>query len=226
MGNAHSDDHPEYELYYQILKVRHQAKNEQPSALDKEVESVVMELQEELISVRLKEAESAESLKSFSTKIESLEKINQKLRKEPGHSIAALQDELIAVKLREAEANLSLKELREKVSDLESHWQRHLEKVTGKQKGSNSRPTIQQITEELMSVRLREADTAADLKETQQRVMELQTQNQMTSNQMRRIEEERIEVKQDLEACEKREQELQRQFYEAQKELCKLEARI
>eukprot|EP00057_Strongylocentrotus_purpuratus_P035412 XP_799050.3 PREDICTED: EVI5-like protein isoform X2 [Strongylocentrotus purpuratus] len=208
-----------------INDLREKAKNERPCVLDKEVESVVMELQEELISVRLKEAESAESLKTFSTKIESLEKINQKLRKEPGHSIAALQDELIAVKLREAEANLALRELREKVNDLESHWQKHLEKLTGKQKGSNSRPTLQQVTEELMSVRLREADTAADLKETQQRVMELQTQNQMTSNQMRRIEEERIEVKQDLEVCEKKEQELQRQFYEAQKELCKLEAR-
>ncbi|XP_071488147.1 ecotropic viral integration site 5 protein homolog [Diadema antillarum] len=201
------------------------AKNEHTSVLDKEVESVVMELQDELISVRLKEAESAETLKVLNSKIDGLEKINKKLRKEPGHSVAALQDELIAVKLREAEANLSLKELREKVNDLETHWQRHLEKTLGKQKGTNNRPTVQQITEELMSVRLREADTAADLKETQQRVMELQTQNQMTSNQMRRIEEERLELKHDLEVSEKKEQELQSALYEAQKELCKLEAR-
>ena len=48
----------------------------------------------------------------------------------------------------------------------------------------------------------------------------------MTSNQMRRIEEERLEIKHDLEISEKREQELQSAFYEAQKELCKLEAKV
>ena len=37
---------------------------------------------------------------------------------------------------------------------------------------------------------------------------------------------ERIEIKHDLEVSEKREQELQSALYEAQKELCKLEAKV
>ena len=52
-----------------------QAKNEHSAVLDKEVESVVMELQEELISVRLKEAESAETLRVLNGKIDNLEKV-------------------------------------------------------------------------------------------------------------------------------------------------------
>ena len=51
-------------------------------------------------------------------------------------------------------------------------------------------------------------------------------QNQMTSNQMRRIEEERVQLKEELDLTEKRKEELQSGLNEASKELCKLEAKV
>lgn len=43
---------------------------------------------------------------------------------------------------------------------------------------------------------------------------------------MRRIEEERLQIKSELEASAKHKEVLQNRLYEAQKELCKLEARV
>ncbi|XP_072015958.1 EVI5-like protein isoform X5 [Amphiura filiformis] len=205
--------------------VRRQAKNDAAIAIDGEAEGIIMALQEELIAVRLREAESAETIKQLNEKMRQLERAKKKLEEEPGHDVKSMQEELIAVKLREAEANLSIKELRQKVSELEEHWQRHLQRTASSRKDRNSKPTVQALTDELMSVRLREADAVAEIKEMRQRIMELQTSNQMTSNQMRRIEEERVQLSEELDRLEKRKEELQSGLNEASKELCKLEAK-
>ncbi|XP_072015959.1 EVI5-like protein isoform X6 [Amphiura filiformis] len=202
-----------------------QAKNDAAIAIDGEAEGIIMALQEELIAVRLREAESAETIKQLNEKMRQLERAKKKLEEEPGHDVKSMQEELIAVKLREAEANLSIKELRQKVSELEEHWQRHLQRTASSRKDRNSKPTVQALTDELMSVRLREADAVAEIKEMRQRIMELQTSNQMTSNQMRRIEEERVQLSEELDRLEKRKEELQSGLNEASKELCKLEAK-
>ncbi|XP_071820168.1 EVI5-like protein isoform X2 [Apostichopus japonicus] len=195
------------------------------TVLDREAEAIIVALQEELIAVRLREAETTESLKELTDKIQDLEEANRRAKDDPNHSVAAMQDELIAVKLREAEANSALKELKQKVNDLEGQWQKQLQRASANRKQGAAKPTIQTLSEELMSSRLREAEAVADLKEVRQRVMELQTQNQMTSNQMRRIEEERLQIKSELETSAKHKEVLQNRLYEAQKELCKLEAR-
>ncbi|XP_061235251.1 ecotropic viral integration site 5 protein homolog isoform X4 [Neopsephotus bourkii] len=105
-------------------------------------------------------------------------------------NIARLQEELIAVKLREAEALMGLKELRQQVKDLEEHWQRHLARTTGRWKDPPRKNTVNELQDELMTVRLREAETQAELKETKQRMMEMETQNQINSNHLRRAEQE------------------------------------
>jgi chromosome segregation ATPase len=67
-------------------------------------------LQEELVRVRLHEAENDATIRDLSTRIQELEQDKKTLREsKPDNSVAHLQEELIAVKLREAEANLSLK---------------------------------------------------------------------------------------------------------------------
>lgn len=209
-----------------ISELRNKAKSGANSTvLDKEAEAIIVALQEELIAVRLREAETTESLKELTEKIQDLEEANRRAKEDPNHSVEAMQDELIAVKLREAEANSALKELKQKVNDLEGQWQKQLQRASSNRKQGAAKPTIQTLTEELMSVRLREAEAVAELKEVRQRVMELQTQNQMTSNQMRRIEEERLQLKTELETSAKQKEDLQNRLYEAQKELCKLEAR-
>ncbi|XP_063154331.1 ecotropic viral integration site 5 protein homolog isoform X3 [Candoia aspera] len=148
----------------------------------------VLQLQRELIEAKLNEAESHSALKEMQDKILEMEKRNSCLPDE--NNIARLQEELIAVKLREAEALMGLKELRQQVKDLEEHWQRHLIRTSGRWKDPAKKNTVNELQDELMTVRLREAETQAELKEMKQRMMEMETQNQINSNHLRRAEQE------------------------------------
>merc|ERR1719222_675146 len=73
-------------------------------------------LQDELIKVRLREAENEETVKKLREKV-------------PENTVATLQEELAASKLREAEGSLALKDLRAKVGELNVMWQKHLKKA-------------------------------------------------------------------------------------------------
>ncbi|KAF1496027.1 hypothetical protein FQV08_0010496, partial [Pygoscelis antarcticus] len=151
-------------------------------------EDFVLQLEKELVQARLSEAESHCALKEMQDKVLEMEKRNSSLPDE--ENVARLQEELIAVKLREAEALMGLKELRQQVKDLEEHWQRHLARTTGRWKDPPRKNTVNELQDELMTVRLREAETQAELKETKQRMMEMETQNQINSNHLRRTEQE------------------------------------
>ncbi|OXB57922.1 hypothetical protein ASZ78_003908 [Callipepla squamata] len=149
-------------------------------------EDFVLQLEKELVQARLSEAESHCALKEMQDKVLEMEKRNSSLPDE--ENVARLQEELIAVKLREAEALMGLKELRQQVKDLEEHWQRHLARTTGRWKDPPRKNTVNELQDELMTVRLREAETQAELKETKQRMMEMETQNQINNNHLRRAE--------------------------------------
>ncbi|KAL7984917.1 hypothetical protein Chor_003487 [Crotalus horridus] len=158
-------------------------------------EDFVLQLQRELIEAKLSEAESHSALKEMQDKILEMEKAiffnttrNSSFPDE--NNIARLQEELIAVKLREAEALMGLKELRQQVKDLEEHWQRHLIRTSGRWKDPPKKNTVNELQDELMTVRLREAETQAELKEIKQRMMEMETQNQINSNHLQRAEKE------------------------------------
>ncbi|NXC70954.1 EVI5 protein, partial [Anhinga anhinga] len=151
-------------------------------------EDFVLQLEKELVQARLSEAESHCALKEMQDKVLEMEKRNSSLPDE--ENVARLQEELIAVKLREAEALMGLKELRQQVKVLEEHWQRHLARTTGRWKDPPRKNTVNELQDELMTVRLREAETQAELKETKQRMMEVETQNQINSNHLRRTEQE------------------------------------
>ncbi|XP_016135010.1 EVI5-like protein isoform X2 [Sinocyclocheilus grahami] len=161
-------------------------------------EEFILQLERELVQARLKEAESQCALKEMQDKILNMEKRNASLPDE--NNVVRLQEELIGVKLREAEALTGLKELRQQVRDLEEHWQRHLARTAGRWKDSPRKNAASELQDELMSVRLREAEAQAELREIRQRMLELETQNQMHSNQLRRAEldarnlQERLQV--------------------------------
>nr|KAG5706638.1 hypothetical protein BaRGS_005708 [Batillaria attramentaria] len=175
-----------------------------------EEKNMIQHLQEELIAVRLREAETITHIKELKTKIKELEDTNLRLQRAPSNDVQHLQEELIAVKLREAEANLSLKELRQKVNEIESYWEAHMERMatTASPKEKNSKAEIRHLQEEVMTVKLREAKAVADLKETKQKVMELETQNQICQNQIRRMDEDNKGLKQKLEEAAERERDL------------------
>nr|XP_017212117.2 ecotropic viral integration site 5 protein homolog isoform X3 [Danio rerio] len=149
-------------------------------------EESILQLERELVQARLKEAESQCALKEMQDKILDMEQRNTSLPDE--NNVVRLQEELIGVKLREAEALTGLKELRQQVRDLEEHWQRHLARTAGRWKDSPRKNAASELQDELMSVRLREAEAQAELRETRQRMLELETQNQIHSNQLRRAE--------------------------------------
>lgn len=179
------------------IKEMHQAQT-QPSSLDSQTEDLLKSLQDELVAVKLREAEGQETMRGLRQRIHELEEDNKRLREAtPNDSVASLQEELIAVKLREAEANLSMKELRQKVADLQAAWEKHRSE-NSHQSDNQSTPSrwsgnklqVNQLQEELMTARLKEADATAELRELRQRVMELETQNQVSLNQIRRQADE------------------------------------
>lgn len=57
-----------------------------------------------------------------------------------------------------------------------SSLQRHLARTAGRWKDGPKRNTLSELQDELMSVRLREAEAQAELRETRQRMLELETQ--------------------------------------------------
>ncbi|XP_035276553.1 EVI5-like protein isoform X2 [Anguilla anguilla] len=150
-------------------------------------EEMVVQLERELVQARLKEAESQCALKEMQDKVLNMEKRNADLPDDS--NVVRLQEELIGVKLREAEAVTGLKELRQQVRDLEDHWQRHLARTAGRWKDSPRKNTVNELQDELMGVRLREAEAQAVIRETRQRLLELETQNQVQGNQLRRAEQ-------------------------------------
>ncbi|XP_071782305.1 ecotropic viral integration site 5 protein homolog isoform X4 [Centroberyx gerrardi] len=149
-------------------------------------EESILQLERELVQARLKEAESQCALKEMQDKILDMERRNTSLPDDT--NVVRLQEELIGVKLREAEALTGLKELRQQVRDLEEHWQRHLARTAGRWKDSPRKNALSELQDELMSVRLREAEAQAELRETRQRMLELETQNQIHNNHLRRAE--------------------------------------
>uniref|UniRef100_A0A673AF16 Rab-GAP TBC domain-containing protein n=1 Tax=Sphaeramia orbicularis TaxID=375764 RepID=A0A673AF16_9TELE len=171
-----------------ISQLQQQQQQPQAKGVPRYSEESVLQLERELVQARLKEAESQCALKEMQDKILEMEKRNSSLPDDT--NVARLQEELIGVKLREAEALTGLKEQRQQVRDLEDHWQRHLARTTGRWKDGPKKNTLSELQDELMSVRLREAEAQAELRETRQRMLELETQNQIHSNQLRRAEQE------------------------------------
>lgn len=77
-----------------------------------------------------------------------------------------------------------------------------------------------------MGAWIREADALAELKETRQRVMELETQNHVFENQMRRQDEEYKTLQWRVDTWPSTERELQCSIRETQHKLRDAEARV
>jgi hypothetical protein len=197
----------------------------------KERDEMVSCLLEELVKVRQGSAENEDIIRNLNTKVQELEEDKKRLRETTtDNSVAHLQDELIASKLREAEASLSLKDLKQRVMELSSQWQRQLQeqkndaqppestpkKLLGLWETSGKSHEQQKLEEELMTTRIREMETLTELKELRLKVMELETQVQVSTNQLRRQDEEHKKVKDELEEALIREKDLSNKAREQQ----------
>ncbi|CAK1588719.1 unnamed protein product [Parnassius mnemosyne] len=205
-------------------------------------------LQRELVRARLHAAEREAAERELTARIAELENENKSLRRQRvDNNVAHLQDELIAVKLREAEANLSLKELSQRVTELSEAWQRHLQehrqevppapvqsnvvsdimatpkKLLRAWEGRSG--DVQKLDEELMSTRIREVEALTELKELRLKVMELEAQVQVSTNQLRRQDEETRQLRENLDAALQRERVLQVRQREFQHKYADLESK-
>jgi ecotropic viral integration site 5 protein len=192
----------------------------------KERDEMVSCLLEELVKVRQGAAENEDTIRNLKTKMQELEEDKKRLRETTiDNSVAHLQEELIASKLREAEASLSLKDLKQRVMELSAQWQRQLqEQKNDAQPQPESTPKKllglwesttggksheqQKLEEDLMTTRIREMETLTEVKELRLKVMELETQVQVSTNQLRRQDEEYKKVKEELEEAVNREKDL------------------
>ncbi|XP_067012573.1 ecotropic viral integration site 5 ortholog isoform X2 [Anabrus simplex] len=202
-------------------------------------EELIECLQQELVKVRLREAENDALIRDLRARIQELEDDKKTLREStPDNSVAHLQEELIAVKLREAEANLSLKDLRQRVGELSAQWQRHLqEHRVEATPAPDSTPKkllfwesrnneTQRLEEELMTTRIREMEVLTELKELRLKVMELETQVQVSTNQLRRQDEENKNLREELEQAQSREREHAARLREHQHRYADLESKM
>nr|XP_022911612.1 ecotropic viral integration site 5 ortholog isoform X2 [Onthophagus taurus] len=203
-------------------------------------EEMIVCLQDQLVKVRLREAENDALIRDLRSRIHELEEDKKTLREiTPDNSVAHLQEELIAVKLREAEANLSLKDLRQRVSELSAQWQRHLQehKQELSSSGEHSTPKkllfwenrsneTQKLEEELMTTRIREMETLTEVKELRLKVMELETQVQVGTNQLRRQDDEIKKLRESLEFGELRDREAATKLLDEQRRYNDLESKM
>ncbi|XP_028723218.1 ecotropic viral integration site 5 protein homolog isoform X2 [Peromyscus leucopus] len=217
-----------YLIKRELATIKQQS--DEASAKLEQAESTIRELrhhhhwlEKELVQARLSEAESQCALKEMQDKVLEIEKRNNSFPDE--NNLARLQEELIAVKLREAEAIMGLKELRQQVRDLEEHWQRHLARTSGRWKDPPKKNAVNELQDELMSIRLREAETQAEIREMKQRMMEMETQNQINSNQLRRAEQEVNSLQEKVHSLSAKNKGLLTQLSEAKRRQAEIECK-
>uniref|UniRef100_A0A8D0CIR8 Ecotropic viral integration site 5 like n=1 Tax=Scleropages formosus TaxID=113540 RepID=A0A8D0CIR8_SCLFO len=149
----------------------------------KYTEQFVSSLQTQLEQSRLQEAELLGALKEMQDKRSSLL---------PDESnVAQLQEELKLVKLRELETLHCFREMQDTVTELNQCWQ-HVSRGGGggHWKESPKKNAMNELQDKLMSMRLREAQAQAELREARLKVLQLESQNQIHGKLVSRQEEE------------------------------------
>ncbi|XP_077695133.1 EVI5-like protein isoform X2 [Eretmochelys imbricata] len=153
-------------------------------------EDFVNHLETELEQSRLRETETLGALKEMQDKVLDMEKKNSSLPDE--NNVARLQEELKALKA-------------------------HLSRTGGRWKESPRKNTMNDLQDELMTIRLREAQAQADLRELRQRLVELETQDQIHSNLLNRTEQECLGLQEKLQYLTAQNKGLQTQLSETKR---------
>uniref|UniRef100_H3C5V5 Ecotropic viral integration site 5 like n=1 Tax=Tetraodon nigroviridis TaxID=99883 RepID=H3C5V5_TETNG len=179
-------------------------------------EPLVTSLQTQLEQSRLREAELLGALKEMQDKVLDLEKRSSCLPDE--NNIAALQEEVKQMKLRELEMLRSFREMQETVSELNQRWQLHMSRSGGGGGGhwkeSPKKNAMNELQDKLMTVRLREAEAQAELREVKLKALQLESQNQIHSKLIGRNEQERSSLQDRLQALTNQNKALQAQLGE------------
>ncbi|KAM9241876.1 EVI5-like protein isoform 1-T2 [Dugong dugon] len=185
-------------------------------------EDFVAHLETELEQSRLRETETLGALREMQDKVLDMEKRNSSLPDE--NNVARLQEELKALKVREGEAVASARELKLQLQELSDTWQSHLSRG-GRWKESPRKLVLGELQDELMSVRLREAQALAEGRELRQRVVELETQDHIHRNLLNRVEVERAALQEKLQYLTAQNKGLQTQLSESRRKHAEAECK-
>ncbi|KAI6173433.1 Ecotropic viral integration site 5-like protein [Aphelenchoides besseyi] len=191
----------------------------------------VASLQEELIRVKMREAEAALSLKEMRQRLGELEKDWQKY--EQGRSSASLASvQSLPNCINEAangatnNNNTGSPTASTDSASVPQTARKTLAKLTaslmgggnGESDGTNT-PSIRELEDQLMCLRIREADASVELREMRQKVMELETQNHVCSNQLKRQDDELRKIKEERDELSKTEEKFNERLKEEQHKL-------
>lgn len=185
-------------------------------------EDFVAHLETELEQSRLRETETLGALREMQDKVLDMEKRNSSLPDE--NNVAQLQEELKALKVRESEAVATARELKLQLQELSDTWQAHLSRG-GRWKESPRKLVLGELQDELMSVRLREAQALAEGRELRQRVVELETQDHIHRNLLNRVEAERATLQEKLQYLAAQNKGLQTQLSESRRKQAEAECK-
>ncbi|XP_068448475.1 EVI5-like protein isoform X2 [Clinocottus analis] len=179
-------------------------------------EQFVSNLQTQLEQSKLHEAELLGAMKEMQDKVLDLEKRSTCLPDE--NNMAALQEELKQMKLRELETLRSFKEMQDSVTELNQRWQHHMSRGSstggGHWKESPKKNAMNELQDKLMTVRLREAQAQAELREVKLKALQLESQNQIHSKLIGRNDQERSALQDRLQMLANQNKALQAQLTE------------
>ncbi|XP_074486628.1 EVI5-like protein isoform X2 [Sebastes fasciatus] len=208
-----------YVIKRELAVVRQQC-NTATESLEK-AQDTIKELQQQktqLEQTRLHEAELLGALKEMQDKVLDLEKRSTCLPDE--NNMAALQEEVKQMKLRELETLRSFREMQDTVTDLNQRWQHHMSRGGstggggGHWKESPKKNAMNELQDKLMTVRLREAQAQAELREVKLKALQLESQNQIHSKLIGRNDQERSALQDRLQMLANQNKALQTQLNE------------
>ena len=125
--------------------------------------------------------------------------------------------------MRDAEAQVSMNELRQRIADLNREWQLHDSTCL---KNNPNNDAYDLIAHELITLKMREAQTNCDNKILSQKLMDIETQKQVLHNQIKRQDEEIQRVRLELAEGRIRENEYRIQFNEMKNQMNDGELRV
>uniref|UniRef100_A0A8C5NH37 EVI5-like protein n=1 Tax=Gouania willdenowi TaxID=441366 RepID=A0A8C5NH37_GOUWI len=207
----------EEQIEIKRLRTENRLLKQRIETLEKYTEQFVSNLQTQLEQSKLHESELLGALKEMQDKVLDLEKRSSSLPDE--NNVAALQEEVKQMKLRELETLHSFREMQDTVTDLNQRWQHHMSRGTstgsgGHWKESPKKNAMNELQDKLMTVRLREAQAQAELREVKLKALQLESQNQIHSKLIGRNEQERSALQDRLQMLANQNKALQAQLNE------------
>nr|XP_048688313.1 EVI5-like protein isoform X5 [Caretta caretta] len=190
-------------------------------------------LEKEYAAIKNKEMEEQIEIKRLRTenrllkqRIETLEKESAALadrliqgqvtRAQEAEENYIIKRELAVVKQQCSSATENLQKAQSTIRQLQDQ-QAHLSRTGGRWKESPRKNTMNDLQDELMTIRLREAQAQADLRELRQRLVELETQDQIHSNLLNRTEQECLGLQEKLQYLTAQNKGLQTQLSETKR---------